>query len=267
MNSDSIFVHAFDDQRVYLFNSSGQRQNVYPLSSDIPRTQYPQSDITKPFYYWQGKLILNNGSRCNDSSGNPLPPAVVIQNIKSDQMEAGPGYSAKYSAKPKDKAWPMSFCNVFNSQNPDGVFMYGFAIGHEVVITDHETFEKTIDFSSSIVDQAKFKPLSRIPSNPIDALKLSYSYAQYGPIYYDGYRALYYRFANKAVSQENLANDYFKPEQNILVMDQEYNVLGEVKAFQGSDRMVFTEEGINVISGNRAEEDYLTIKVYELSEN
>ncbi len=265
LNSDSILVHAFDDQRVYLFNSSGERYGSYSLESEIPRTEYPQSDITKPFYYWDGKLIFNNSGRCNDSKGDPLPPAVVVRNIEANKTERGPEYLLRHIEKPKNKAWPLSFCDVFNAHDPNGIFMYGFAIGHKVIVTDHQGFEKEVDFSSSTVDQASLKPLSRVPSDPLQALKLSSSYAQYGPIYYDVFRKKYYRFANSVVSQKNLDNNYFKPDQNIVVMDEQYNVLGEVKMFQGSDRMVFTEEGINIISGNKKEEDYLNIEVYEIS--
>ncbi len=265
LNADSIFIHAFDDQRVYLFNALGERYGSYSLESDIPRTQFPQSGITKPFYYWRGNLILNNSGRCNDSKGNPLPPAVVVYNVESNKTERGPEYLPRYTDKPKHKAWPLSFCDVFNTHNShDGVFMYGFALEHKVIVTDHESFEKEVDFSSSNVDGAKLKPLSRIPSDPLEALKLSSSYAQYGPIYYDRFRELYYRFANGPVSQKNLDNNYFKPEQNIVVMDKDFNVLGEVKVFEGSDRMVFTKEGINVISGSKKDEDYLTIDVYEI---
>lgn len=263
-NKDSIFIHGLYSRRFYLFNDRAELQDSYPLDMEKPRVSMPMLGHLKPLYFIHGKLYINNGGACNSSSeDSSIPPVVIIYNTKSKKIEYDLDYPKEFYSE--ESGWPMTLCNVFNTYDSENQnFIYSYAMTPFVIVTDHKGIAKKIDFSSDVVDQELFETVDMSTvSHPTDYMKISGRYAQYGPVYYDPYRKYYLRFANNPVPESRLAKNIFKPIQNIIVKDQDFETIGEIMDFDGSNYFFFTEEGLNQITVYEDNEDIMVVKVFD----
>jgi len=254
-NQDSIFVQAFQHSKFYLFNSEGKKLNTYPLKA-------PLGNYITPFYYSNGKLVLNNSLGCNSSQGQDPKPVAAVYDLKSKAFTLDVDYPKEYYTE--NSGWPISLCNVSNAPNIEsGTDLYSFAMSPKVIVTDHKGKIEVIDFSSSEIDQSEFETTDEMPLDPLDQAKLAGRYAQYGAIYYDPFRKYYLRFANGPIPESSMEKRIFKPIQNIIIKDENFNTIGEVKNFEGSHFFFFTKEGLNQISVDKDNEDLMVINVFD----
>ena len=92
----------------------------------------------------------------------------------------------------------------------------------------------------------------------------------YGPIIYDGYRSVYYRFLLKKVTDKQKSNSIPNKEINIVIMDKDFHYLGETTIGNGKkwniQNAFITQEGLNIeyLSPENLDEDHLVFKVFQL---
>lgn len=260
-NSDSIFIHNYYGNNIILFNASAKLIRKYSLISETFGTELPLTGHVAPMVVNDGKLYLNNGGKCNRAKSDFPPPNI----IEIDIQTGGINYHLNYPEEDyyPYNGWPGSLCNLYNTFNSaKGEFIYSYAMSDEILVTNHSNHKETKDFSSHVVLEETFEPVNLVIKSPTDVLQASSKFAQYGAIYYDPYRQFYLRFANSRVPESRLEENRFKPDQNIIVQNSNFEYVGEVSNFGGSFWLFFTSEGVNQIAPNKEDEDLIDINIY-----
>jgi hypothetical protein len=260
-NSDSIFLHSYYQRSFGLFDSGSNKVTSYPLQSNLEGVELPKSGHLMPFYFYDGKLIINNGGKCNNLSPQGRPPVVIIYDLLNKSILYDLSYSSDLFGEKAN--WPVTLCDVYNSvDSSNGLFAYSYAMSDKVLVTDHKGYEKEFFMSSNVVSNEKFKGVNYSATHPLDHMKVASRFAQYGALYFDKYRKFYLRFANAPVDEERLERNNFKARQNIIISDQDGVTIGEVEDFSGGNYLFFTERGINQISSVPGNEDVFKINIY-----
>ena len=92
----------------------------------------------------------------------------------------------------------------------------------------------------------------------------------YGPIIYDIYRGVYYRFLLKKVTDKRKSNSVPDKDINIVIMDKDFNYLGETTIGNGKkwniQNAFITQEGLNIehLSPENQDEDHMVFKIFQL---
>ena len=156
--------------------------------------------------------------------------------------------------------------------SPDGNFVYSFPPSHDLYIaTPHSnSYEKVYGGSNNAGDISSidYQDKQETPENLISENYVMQD--MYGPILYDQYREVYYRFLLKKVTDETKSNSIPDKEICIILMDQNFNYLGETCIGNGKswniNNTFITKEGLNIeyLSPENENEDYMFFKVFQL---
>jgi hypothetical protein len=212
-NKDSIFLHSYTNRSLLLFNNDAELKNKLSLTSEVQGTELPTTGHLTPIILMGNTIFLNNGGKCNGGKDFPLPPVAIQVNLSDSTLEYKMEYPKEFYFK--ENGWPGSLCDVYNAYNSfKEEFIYSFAMSSSAVFTNHDDFFRNANFSSSIVDQGAFRPTYPKSNHPIEMLKSSSQFAQYGAVYFDHFRRVYLRFANTRVPDSRLEKNNFKPKHN-----------------------------------------------------
>lgn len=91
----------------------------------------------------------------------------------------------------------------------------------------------------------------------------------YGPIIYDPYKEIYYRFLFRKISDDK-HNSIQDKDINIVIMDKDFGYLGETCIGNGKEwnakNAYVTEEGLNIeyFAPNDFSEDNLRFKIFNI---
>ena len=152
----------------------------------------------------------------------------------------------------------LSYSQVYDGTN----FVYSFSMDEKLYKVHHQTGDiKTYPVKSRYVKNLKFEKV--LQDFPL-LVKKTCEIAEYGNIFYDKYRKVYYRFVYPETELDvNL--DYLKilhtgkKEFSIMILDEEFNILGETKfpAFTYVPHICFIrEDGLYISTSHFMREDY-----------
>jgi|GEM_PF-5545115 len=266
-NEDSIFLHSYYKRQIMLFNSQAELINAYKLANEnVFGVSLPKTGHLTPMYLVDKKLYLNNSGKCNRAKSETAPPNIIEIDLISGNSNYFMNYPKESYSEPN--GWPGNLCNMYQTFLEDrNTFAFGYAMSHDLYVTqDFETFQ-TKDFSSHVVLKQEFEPVHLTPRGPLDLIEASARFAQYGALYYDPYRQYLLRFANTQVPEDRIERRKFKPDQNIIIQNLDYDYVGEVTDFKGSHYLFFTKEGINQVQRDYDNQDNLQIKIYKYDFN
>ena len=156
--------------------------------------------------------------------------------------------------------------------SPDGNLIYSFPPSHNLYITapHADSYRKVYGGSNDAGDISSIDYQNK-EETPEDIISANYVMQDmYGPIIYDGYRSVYYRFLLKKVTDKQKSNSIPNKEINIVIMDKDFHYLGETTIGNGKkwniQNAFITQEGLNIeyLSPENLDEDHLVFKVFQL---
>ncbi|MFR0677012.1 DUF4221 family protein [Dysgonomonas mossii] len=193
-------------------------------------TGIPLYEYNSLSYIYTPIVVIDNNlyitSYCNRLAGTNPVSAVINMNTK--EVSALPFEYPIFEAS-KNKIFENNQLESFLSRCYDGKnFIYSFYFDEDIYVAsiDHKTVRK-ISVKSKYISKVQFPnmqtgdPMKNICENP-----------NYGNLYYDPYRKVYYRVAYPEVNIDKNENfrdlwHYGRKNFSIIILDKDFNIIGE----------------------------------------
>lgn len=156
--------------------------------------------------------------------------------------------------------------------SPYGDFVYSFPPSHDLYIAKpySNTYKKVYGGSNYAenISSIDYQEKRETPQNMV--LENYVQQDMYGPILYDQYQGVYYRFIYERLSNQQRSNSISDKNISIIVVDEDFHYLGEKRIGTGKNWNVrnsfVTQEGLNIeyLSPANQDEDYIVFKVFQL---
>ncbi len=274
---DSIYLYNRNAIEIIMANDKGKVLNRFSLRANRSDPNwgfiYPQYNpqTVMPFIETKSELLLSG------FFFGAIPNSIIESfkftsrlNFKTGMVSFSHTYPSKLYGS--NYNWDGElFTLVFSELHPDGdKLIYSFPVSHELYIADinSETYRKVYAGSNfaktihSINSSAKRVPNEKIMTHIIEQ-------DAYTAIKYDKFRKVYYRFLLKSASATDGNMRWQKKPIVIIIMDEDFNYLGETEIGTGEDwywqNSFVTKEGLNIEYIEKDfEEVYLTLKIFTI---
>lgn len=274
ITQDSFIVVSQQTLKLSIINSKTNLTRTISLEPNFKNNLFsnPQASTTNPIIIENGLIMIGGFLGNKVDIGKSLPIDLNNLNLQIDLTHNKIAATLSYPEIYNGKLWGGNMLSYYRCYNEDLALMaYSFPADHEVCIVDNgilklkhpagsRFFDRVLSLKSSDLDYAsRERYFLTTPS--------------YGPIYYDKYRKVYYRFAYQAVPQEDLiAND---PSRNsikhasIIILDQRLRKIGEtlLPRFDYTETMSFiSPQGFHIAkwSKSKLDENYLVFGCFKL---
>jgi hypothetical protein len=255
---DSIYLYNKNSIEILLTNDKGNILNKISLRgnrNDLKWVfKYPQysPQTVMPFIETSHEILLNGfffGS---------IPESIITEyrftarlDFKTQQLKFSNTYPI--SLYGFNYNWKGDFLNqVYSDLHPDGdKLILSFPVSHYLYLADLNTGEYTKVYAGSNF-AGTISSINKSPKKTSKEEILSHVINQdlYTAIKYDKYRKLYYRFLLKAASEDVIHREWKKKPIAIIVMDENFNYLGETIIGTGEEwywqNSFITQEGLNI---------------------
>lgn len=232
-NMDSIYVYDMVKIEIVLSDSSGVCKQRFPLKTSID-TQW---SLYKPQYYFTtvNPIIEKNDNLILTGYAPFSLPKENIENFYfSTILNTKTGkitYQHKYPNEiyGYDYNWEGGyFTMAYPCLSVEDMSIYSFPVSHNLYFYNNNTGEVEIKYGGSNVAgtiQSIDHEQRRTPSQMIEESFICQDL--YGPILYDSYRNVYYRFMLNAISNPSMTTPREDKEFTVILMDENFNYLGE----------------------------------------
>jgi len=269
--TDSIFLFNYLTKALFLTNSNGRILRKYDLKTQDEKKQPSvQLDTRYPAYCTGSKIYFIGANFFHQEDHTKLLNVIVLD-LESGEMS----YHFPRPAIYNEGNWGYFKYIVYHCYIPDaGKFVYSFGVSDSLFVTGLKF--KTITkhpARSRFFDE--IKPLTnnlseKVTDERIDEYDMTTP--TYGPVIYDPFRKLYYRFAFHAISMEDYKSGdrrRQKPKTSIIVLDARFKFIDEVilPVDEYMTTMYFVNgEGLHLAKSNRYKEneDFLTFGIFKL---
>ncbi len=264
---DSIFITSKGIKELFLVNEDGTLLRKIDYSGISPRGMACYSTTRMPAILNDNAIYLPRleGNWNIITEGQMTSFNLCLKINKSD---------GKASLLPV--TYPKELCETNSVQYQwvygDDVFVYSFNRSHKLFITADFGQWKEVNAKSRYFDKMDPQPES---GDPQDYLRYSCGTPSYEGILYDIYRGVYYRlcFPGKEIKKgDNMMQlSLFKPRFSILIMDKEFNIMGETMLPENRfylNELFVAKEGLYISENNvyneNYDENYITYRLLKL---
>lgn len=273
-NMDSIYVYNMPMTEIVLCDSFGIVKNRISLRSSDPNwplymPQYLLS-TTNPIMESDNNLILTGQSFFS------IPEENISKFRFSVSINMETNTTSFHHTYPDElyginSNWEGGLpTQVFSAKLNDSMVVYSFPVSHNLYISNYNSSDYQTAYGGS--NQATtIKSIDREAKNTPDEIVVSHYLQQdmYGPIIYDRFRNLYYRFLFKGVPNASFSTPKEEKPIIIIIMDKNLEYLGETFIGNGKEwnwnNSFVSEEGLNIeYIDNEMNEDYLIFKVFSV---
>lgn len=164
------------------------------------------------------------------------------------------------------------FTEVYLDWNPEKQkLIFSFPISHNLYVA------RLKDNSYATVNGASTQSLS-ISSIPVKTKKMKIKELvrhvlesdEYGPVRYDPYRKVYYRFLRQGIKNYTLSSQWGDKEISIILLDEDFKYLGETNIGKMKNWYIqnafVNEKGLHIeYIPNVLNEDFLTYKIFKIN--
>lgn len=226
---DSIIVVSSYNYRVSIVNDNGKLIKGYPL---LKGENYNKNtgliNFTSPVIKINNKLYFNVSP-----DRNAYSPTFYEAHINSSlDLRTGEYiYFNNYPPEFKGKTWGVRGPSYWLASNSDQDFIYSFSISDSLVVTNMKSGFYKRYWAGSIYKNGPVESFENGDRNR-DLSDYALRSFYYLGIIDDPYRNLYYRFAWHSIDKKDLngnANDIFNKPLSIIILDRNWNVVGEKK--------------------------------------
>jgi uncharacterized protein DUF4221 len=269
--ADSIFLLNYLTKELFLTNFEGKVLKKYSLAADDEKTQPSVQLDTRYTAYKTGKKIYFIGANYFHQDDNTSLLNSIVLDLES-------GEKSYHFPRPEiynEGNWGYFKYIVYHCYNPGTKkLVYSFGVSDSL-------FETSLDFETTIGHPARsrhfgeIKPLTEnlnetVAEERIDEYDMTTPC--YGPVLFDKYNELYYRFAFLPI----LTDDYKsgdrsrqKTKTSIIVLDTRFKFIDEmILPVDGYMIIMYfiNREGLHIAKSSRYKEneDFLTFGIFKL---
>lgn len=154
------------------------------------------------------------------------------------------------------------FCFNRNTGN----FIFSFAAENNLYETDLKSTDKSIPANSIHLDKRIEPAKPDEVETSEDRTRFALLTDSYGPIYYDPYRNLYLRIAQKKLDAQSFQSKKWSKTSFIMLLDEELQIIGESQIDNlNLYSLFFTPEGVYAQLKTSTSEDYVSFQKLEYS--
>ena len=235
VNKDTIIIGNMNFL-VAIINSKGEVIYKRSFSKDIGNIKegQPTVETTKKAVLYNNKIYLNAHAYLDASKLEDFEdfPCLYELDLKTDKIATVFNLPTTYYTKGLYGANYASSFNTYNSKTKE--FVWSFRNDPNVYTYSLVT-KKTKAFHAPSKDFDEIPPMSK----GLDASDLKTYFKfwtksnSYGPIYYDEFKDVYYRFAEKAVDDIRYKEKKLWKFTSLMVMNKDFQKIGEIDMEDG----------------------------------
>lgn len=279
INQDSICILDAAKMSVTLFRSSdkkiirsislkGKGEKDWPL-------KFPQYQLTtaNPIVLYKDSILFPG-----QMFWSILPEMINETNIfvSANYITGQVNYYHHYPSEIYEGVnWEGGLYTSVNSAIIADTIIYSFPPSHNLYITNISSSMYKIIFGGSQFAKTNNSidyPISK--STPIEMI-MDHNLKQdtYGPIIYDPYRRVFYRFVSHRLYNVSPTTSFRNKEISIIILDDRWNYLGEKNIGLGMswniNNSFVTEEGLNIeyYDSDNSDEDFMYFSIFKLTDN
>ena len=275
LNADSVYILDMAKMNLDLVNlTTGHLVGVSSLKGNEGRKwpmKYPQYNLSGSNPMWNiGDDIILTGQLFWS-----IPSDDIDKFHFSTHVNKSSGYVSFHDCYPKEVYgegynWDGGLqTGPSMTVTPDRKFAYSFPPSHDIYLYDSESGDYEYVYGgSNFADVISSIDCKDKKKTPRDDMFLNYiRQDMYGPIIYDPYKEIYYRFLFRKISDDK-HNSIQDKDINIVIMDKDFGYLGETCIGNGKEwnakNAYVTEEGLNIeyFAPNDFSEDNLRFKIF-----
>ena len=269
--SDSIFLFHHWENKVYLMDGNAAILRKYDLiNSALPFEFMMMVSPSSPAFKIKDHLFIT----CQSAHSKMNETTYLIDlDLKSGEVKWG-----IKGPEILDKAFwgaltPYTLSLAFDPD--DGTIATSFAKDPEVKVFKASNTHDI--YNARVVGSKYVQSFKSFPKKDSEGPLFGYSYkeiasetnrtALYGPIIYDPYRELYYRFMFLPRSQEQYEQKAKGVQQSIIITNKSLDKIGEIKLPKGiyhPSLFFINDKGLHIANANEYEqdEDFMVFDIY-----
>lgn len=273
-NLDSIFVYSSNSNKIYLFNSKNDLLDSYNTSKkNIDKFHfYPLPEITTK----QPPLVYNNyiyttGFLGGEMKGLDIKKRYIISKIDKDTILFYGNYPSEY----KNTDWGgFHFRHIYNTEIVDDKIYYSFPASSQIGVFNLENdsfyFIKALPEIKNLVNPVPSKFQFKHVKDKDFLPRLFYSQNSFGPLIYDKYKNVFYRFLLKPTEKKFLDRDAVGPQAKYLITyNRKFEMLGYNElAWEYSNFNFFvSEKGLHIQKIVQNDEKNMYFTIFNFNDN
>lgn len=270
--SDSIWLYAAWDQRIFLIDDQGTLLTGYsvPITDHYASTRHsvsPFPQTTAP-YLVRGNLHILQGMDGIVAQGL-LPGATLLYNAGTGELKTGSTYPKIYGPPEDIQSHWSTFGEraSFSHVAPDNAVITSFPISDSIYV-----WNPTSDILSSHLASysGKHEIVSSVGDTREESFEKYISGFQYGPILHDAWNKMYYRLfrTEGKVDDTDLRATVTRKPLGVLILNEEFEKIGETMLPEGRyypAHAFVTSKGLHIKLFSE-DDDYMVFRVFRPSE-
>ncbi len=260
LNKDSILIHSYYRRKIFFTNWQAEvvgELKLYSETVDIA----PQTSRGAGLFWDDSGFYMASGNSCLKLA-DFQPASIVKVNRNGRGIEEVMSFPDSYLVKNKGY-WPQKLCDVFSAYNPEKrLIIYSFPLEEKLIVVDRKGSIQEFDMGIPNFEKKPSLSPSEYPGDPFAEFKAFLGYSRFANVYYDPYRKIYLRSFYKETPDELLEENKLVSEKRTIVANEDFEILGEID-FQGTENLVFGEDGLFQILFDTSVEDTLKVRRYE----
>jgi hypothetical protein len=272
VNFDSIFVHNYYANKVFLVNREGCIKNSYAIIPE-DKTHIPMPTSTsRPIIFSNNKLYFNTFGTSDPWKVKSKTLDQIVLSLDLEKKSSQ--YFLSYPKIYQRGVWGTVFHFLYSSYDPHkNTFTYSFPLDDNICITNHDDYLAEF-YAGSKFDVGAKEPLfkERMTSQPTFEERTRYNLTMlsYKNVYFDPYSGFTFRIALLPINEDDYhSGDPIKSriqKTSIIILDQDKRKVGEIQLppyLYLTDMVFFTKEGVHIARKDE-NEDILTFDVFNV---
>jgi len=268
---NSYYIKAFDSIYVVsryvvsIINHKGQIRSQMNFLKDHSKggTALPQIFSYAPLITKGDTLLINCvPDKIADKTSSFYGKLCMI---KYNTRTGESSYEYEYPEAYRDGVYGANYMVTYHTYNPDTKkIVFSFPADNDVYVSSGENL---IPYYAGGKALDSIKPMTTVRDDFEGYNKFYLQNPSYGPIFYDKFRKIYYRFALKPISAEDYQAKRWWKKKSIVILDESFKKVGEVDV---SDYVSFklcfiNEDGLYM--GTDVGDAKIGVTLFKLQEN
>ncbi len=170
----------------------------------------------------------------------------------------------------KEYVYPPNYSNIYFTFNEEKeLFVFSFPADSRLHLDSFENQRVVVDAESRFFKEIDPMIDDYMREDFMTYTKHYLTNFSYGPIYFDKYRNIYYRFVEHPITEVDYEDRNWLKTCSVILMDKDFNVIGESKLSKSVDKVGIVDD-LGLLIPMRCpddSEDFLCIGVYSVVGN
>jgi hypothetical protein len=265
-NLDSIYI--FDDYVISRINNKGKVMERIRFDQ-IPSFDFGftlEAGTKQNIYKHNDELYVGISSELDpflQTSFNIENQVLLNIDLKNSHFTTHFDFPEKY----KNNIYSPNYSNVyFTFNDEDELFVMSYPADSRLYLESFDNSEVIVDAESKYFNQIEPMKENDMREDFMTYTKHYLTNFSFGPIYFDKYKNIYYRFVEHPISEADFDNRNWSKTCSIVILDNNFNIIGESKFGKEVNKLGIVDElGLLIpIRCPQDNEDFLCIGVYSV---